>query len=73
LYPEVGCGSAALSFALADDNNESIGLDVTDALIDFAPSLSNFRFVRTSGVKVPLADASVGLAHSDASTFQSAG
>jgi predicted SAM-dependent methyltransferase len=26
---------------------------------------SNFRFVKTSGVEIPLADASVGLAHSD--------
>jgi SAM-dependent methyltransferase len=61
---EIGCGSAALPFALADVSGESIGL-VTDALIDFTPAPSHFRFVTTSGVGIPLADASIGLAHSD--------
>jgi hypothetical protein len=66
-----------LPFALAEVSEESIGLDVTDALIDFTSATSNFRFMKTSGVEIPLADASVGLAHSAprgcASTFRSAG
>jgi SAM-dependent methyltransferase len=65
VYLEVGCGSAALAFAMARRAGEVFGLDVTDALIDFAAAPSNFRFVRTKGVEIPLADGSVDLAHSD--------
>jgi SAM-dependent methyltransferase len=65
VYLEVGCGSAALPFALARLAGEVLGLDVTDALVDFAAAPSNFRFVKTKGVEIPLADGSVDLAHSD--------
>ena len=64
-YLEIGCGNAMLPFALAGYARETLGLDVTDALIDVAAAPANFRFVPTSGVDIPLADASVDLAHSD--------
>jgi SAM-dependent methyltransferase len=64
-YLEIGCGSAALPFALAGLAGQVLGLDVTDTLIDFAAAPSNFRFVRTSGVEISLPDGSVDLAHSD--------
>jgi SAM-dependent methyltransferase len=65
VYFEVGCGSAALPFAIAGLAKEVLGLDVTDALVDFTAAPSNFRFVKTEGVEIPLADSSVDLAHSD--------
>ncbi|WP_244424604.1 class I SAM-dependent methyltransferase [Methylobacterium nodulans] len=65
VYLEVGCGTAAVPFALASSAKEVLGLDVTDVLIDYTFAPANFRFVRTSGVKVPLPDASIDLAHSD--------
>ncbi len=65
VYLEVGCGNAALVFAMAGRTREALGLDVTDALVDFAAAPSNFRFVRTEGVEIPLADGSVDLVHSD--------
>jgi SAM-dependent methyltransferase len=65
VYLEVGCGNAALPFAIAGFAGEVLGLDVTDALIDFTAAPSNFRFVKTEGVEIPLADSSVDLAHSD--------
>jgi SAM-dependent methyltransferase len=65
VYLEVGCGNAALPFAIAGLAGEVLGLDVTDALIDFTAAPSNFRFVKTEGVEIPLADSSVDLAHSD--------
>jgi SAM-dependent methyltransferase len=65
VYLEVGCGNAALPFAIASFARKVLGLDVTEALIDFAAAPSNFRFVKTEGVEIPLADSSVDLAHSD--------
>jgi SAM-dependent methyltransferase len=65
VYLEVGCGTAALPFAMAGLAAEVLGLDVTDALIDFAAAPANFRFVKTEGVEIQLADNSVDLAHSD--------
>jgi SAM-dependent methyltransferase len=65
VYLEVGCGSAALPFALAGLAEQVLGLDVTDALIDYPAAPSNFRFVRTKGVEIPLANEAVDLGHSD--------
>ncbi len=65
VYLEIGCGSAALPFALAGLAGQVFGLDVTDALIDFAAAPSNFQFVRTGGIEIALRDESVDLAHSD--------
>src|ERR1700721_3500452 len=65
VYLEVGCGSAALPFAIAGLAGAVLGLDVTDALIDFTAAPSNFRFVKTEGGEIPLAESSVDLAHSD--------
>jgi ubiquinone/menaquinone biosynthesis C-methylase UbiE len=65
VYLEIGCGDALLPFALSGFAQEVLGLDVTDALVDFAAAPSNFRFLKTDGVEIPLADNSVDLAHSD--------
>ncbi|MER8843263.1 methyltransferase domain-containing protein [Mesorhizobium sp. M0913] len=65
VYLEIGCGDASLPFALSGTTREVLGLDVTDALVDFAAAPTNFRFLKTDGVDIPLADNSVDLAHSD--------
>jgi ubiquinone/menaquinone biosynthesis C-methylase UbiE len=65
VYLEIGCGDASLPFALSGIAREVLGLDVTDALVDFAAAPANFRFLKTDGVEIPLADNSVDLAHSD--------
>jgi SAM-dependent methyltransferase len=64
-YLEIGCGNAALPMAMAPLAHEVLGLDVTDALIDYAAAPCNFRFVKTDGVDIRLPDCSVDLAHSD--------
>jgi SAM-dependent methyltransferase len=65
VYLEIGCGDALLPFALSGFAREVLGLDVTDALVDFAAAPTNFRFLKTDGVEIPLAENSVDLAHSD--------
>lgn len=65
VYLEIGCGDASLPFALSGTIREVLGLDVTDALVDFAAAPANFRFLKTDGVDISLADNSVDLAHSD--------
>jgi ubiquinone/menaquinone biosynthesis C-methylase UbiE len=65
VYLEIGCGDALLPFALSGFAREVLGLDVTDALVDFAAAPANFRFLKTDGVEIPLAENSVDLAHSD--------
>jgi SAM-dependent methyltransferase len=50
---------------MASIAEQVLGLDVTDALIDFDAAPPNFRFVGTGGVEIPLRDGSVDLAHSD--------
>ncbi|MER8548152.1 methyltransferase domain-containing protein [Mesorhizobium sp. M1169] len=65
VYLEIGCGDASLPLAMSGITREVLGLDVTDALVDFAAAPANFRFLKTDGVEIPLADNSVDLAHSD--------
>ena len=65
VYLEIGCGDALLPFALAGVAREVLGLDVTDALVEFSAAPANFRFLKTDGIEVPLAENSVDLAHSD--------
>ncbi|MER8480046.1 MULTISPECIES: methyltransferase domain-containing protein [unclassified Mesorhizobium] len=65
VYVEIGCGDASLPFALSGITRQVVGLDVTDALVDFAVAPANFRFLKTDGVEILLADNSVDLAHSD--------
>jgi SAM-dependent methyltransferase len=65
-FLELGCGDAALAFAAADIVGTAYGLDVTDALIDYPSAPANFKFVRTAGVEIPLATASIDFAMSDA-------
>jgi ubiquinone/menaquinone biosynthesis C-methylase UbiE len=64
-FLEVGCGNAALAFAAAKRTAIAYAVDVTDAWIDFAAAPSNFRFIQTNGVEIPLASASVDLAYSN--------
>jgi ubiquinone/menaquinone biosynthesis C-methylase UbiE len=65
VYLELGCGDAAVTFALAKLAATTIGVDVTDSLIDFSSAPPNFLFVRTSGVEISLTDNSVDLAYSN--------
>lgn len=64
-FLEIGCGDAALIIAAAGAVDTAYGLDVTDALIDYPSAPGNFKFVRTSGVEIPLPTASVNFAYSD--------
>lgn len=64
-FLEIGCGDAALAFAAAGKVGTAYGLDVTDALIDYPSAPENFKFIRTSGVEIPLPAASVDFAYSD--------
>jgi SAM-dependent methyltransferase len=64
-YLEIGCGNAGLPIAIGKTVREVFGMDVTDALIDYESAPSNFRFVKTDGVGMPLPDCSIDLAHSD--------
>ena len=64
-YLDVGCGDAAIPFAVAPRVARSLGLDVTDKLIDHAAAPPNFRFVPTSGWEIPLPDGSVDFAYSN--------
>ncbi|WP_245502123.1 class I SAM-dependent methyltransferase [Bradyrhizobium betae] len=65
VYLEIGAGDAMLPYALSGIAREVLGLDVTDALVDLTAAPANFRFVKTDGVNIPLADNSVDLANSD--------
>jgi SAM-dependent methyltransferase len=65
VFLEVGCGSAALAFAIAPRVSIAYAMDVTDALVDFAKAPSNFHFVHTNGVEIPLDTASIDIAYSN--------
>jgi SAM-dependent methyltransferase len=65
VYLEIGAGDAMLPYALSGIAREVLGLDVTDALVNFTVAPANFRFLKTDGVGIPLADNSVDLANSD--------
>lgn len=64
-YLEIGCGDAALTFAMAPHCTAAYGVDVTDRLIDSAAAPPNFGFVRTSAVTIDLPAGSVDLAYSN--------
>jgi SAM-dependent methyltransferase len=64
-FLEIGCGDAALGFAVARRVRTAYGLDVTDALIDFAAAPPNFRFLRTGGIEISLPPHEVDLAYSN--------
>jgi SAM-dependent methyltransferase len=63
-FLEIGCGDGALSIRAAGHAGESLGMDVTDALIPKTLP-GNFHFVRTDGVTIPLDDGAVGFAYSN--------
>jgi SAM-dependent methyltransferase len=65
VFLEIGCGDAALGFAAASQVHTVFGLDVTDALIDFASAPSNFGFLRTAGIEIPLPAGKVDFAYSN--------
>lgn len=65
VYLEIGCGDAALTFAVAPKVREAIGVDVTPDLIDGAKAPANFRFVLSSGSDIDLPDASVDVVYSN--------
>jgi len=65
VFLEIGCGDAALAFAMAGRVRKAYGLDVTDALIDFGSLPPNFSFLRTGGVEIPLPSGEVDFAYSN--------
>ncbi|HEX5453007.1 MAG TPA: methyltransferase domain-containing protein [Stellaceae bacterium] len=65
VFLEIGCGDAALSFAVAHSVRTAYGLDVTEALIDFAAAPANFTFRRTTGIDIPLPSEAVDFAYSN--------
>jgi SAM-dependent methyltransferase len=65
VFLEIGCGDASLAFAAAARVGTVYGVDVTDALIDYSRAPSNFQFVPTGGVEIPLPGATADLAFSD--------
>jgi SAM-dependent methyltransferase len=65
VFLEIGCGDAALGFAVARQVRTAYGVDVTDALIDFAAAPRNFRFLCTGGVEIPLPAEAVDFAYSN--------
>jgi len=64
-YLEIGCGDAALTFAMAPHCTAAYGVDVTDRLIDCSAAPPNFGFVRTSGVTIDLPAGFVDLVYSN--------
>ncbi|MBV8681439.1 MAG: methyltransferase domain-containing protein [Caulobacteraceae bacterium] len=63
-YLEIGCGDAAVTFAMAGRATIAYGLDVTAALVPQAAP-QNFRLLLSDGVNIPLPSASVDLAYSN--------
>lgn len=64
-YLEIGCGDAAVAFAMARHAGRAFGVDVTGELIDGARAPDNFRFLLTDGVHIPLGDAAADLVYSN--------
>jgi len=65
-FAEIGCGDAAVSFAVAPLVHDVIGIDVQDKLIDYARAPANFRFVKLAdGVTFPIESASIDVVSSD--------
>jgi SAM-dependent methyltransferase len=65
VYLELGCGDAALPFALAGLVGRAIALDITDVLVDFASAPPNFEFLKTPGIEIALPDNSVDVVYSN--------
>lgn len=65
VYLEIGCGDAAVTFAMAVHAGAVYGLDVTDALVDVGAAPPNFGLLISDGVRIPLGDRSVDLAYSN--------
>ena len=65
IFGEVGCGDAAVTQAVAANVREAVGIDVTGTLIDHAAAPANFRFARTNGTNLPLADGMADLVYSN--------
>jgi SAM-dependent methyltransferase len=65
-FVEIGCGDAAVSFAMAAHVHDVVGIDVQDKLLDLNKAPSNFRFVKLrEGNEIPLPSGSVDVVASD--------
>lgn len=64
-FLEIGCGDAAMCFAVADKVRHAYGLDVTDELIRHDKAPGNFVFLRTKSTNVDLPDDTVDVAYSN--------
>ena len=65
VFVEVGCGDGAVTQAVAAHVREAVGIDVTSALVDHAGAPANFRFMRTDGTILALADGVADLVYSN--------
>lgn len=63
-YVEIGCGDALLTKAIATRVASAIGVDVTEVLVE-ADAPTAFRFVKSDGVTLALADRSADLVYSN--------
>jgi SAM-dependent methyltransferase len=64
-YLEIGCGDAAVTFAMAGRAAFAYGLDVVDALVPTESAPENFRLLLSDGVNIPLPSASIDLVYSN--------
>lgn len=64
-FLELGCGDASVCFEVAGKFSRAYGLDVTDALVGYDRAPSNFQFLATDGVNIPLPPCSVAFAYSN--------
>lgn len=64
-FLELGCGDASVCFEVAGKSSTAYGLDVTDALVEHDRAPSNFQFLATDGVNIPLPAHSVAFAYSN--------
>lgn len=65
VFLEIGCGDAAFGFTVAKTVRTVYGLDVTDTLIDFESAPSNFRYLATDGIDIPLPGEKIDFAYSN--------
>lgn len=65
VFVEIGCGDAAVTQALAASAQETIGIDVTPALVDLGAAPTNFRFVQTDGTRLAVDSDRVDVVYSN--------
>jgi SAM-dependent methyltransferase len=65
VFVEMGGGDCDVALRVAPSVDQSIAIDVTDELLPPDAAASNFQFIKTAGIVVPLPDASVDFVYSN--------